>query len=303
MKEIQDQLSWELFYKNSKKSKIKFNKVNEFNRLIAHSKNYFLIAGYGAFTEGYILIITKEFIPSYGLIEEKKLEELRFIISLIKKYHLENFKRLTATFEHGMCACVGGLDRAHLHLMSIDKNTKKKNLNKAINKALYNRKAGVDYIKYNDYKLENLHDINHFFKFGNTKSKTFKVIGKIFKLSDIKNLSVNKWPKITLNHIKKGGHYIYFNCGRGLSSFLTTKNFQTQFGREVVFLNEMDINPKFKKEMNNLVVKKQNNEVWKWQNFIFEKKIIQTMNSSKKFFKKKKEEFYKDFINFQIEVM
>ena len=87
MKEIQDQLSWELFYKNSKKSKIKFNKVNEFNRLIAHSKNYFLIAGYGAFTEGYILIITKEFIPSYGLIEEKKLEELRFIISLIKKYH------------------------------------------------------------------------------------------------------------------------------------------------------------------------------------------------------------------------
>ena len=29
-------------------------KVEPFNRLIAHTKNYFLIGGYGAFTEGYV---------------------------------------------------------------------------------------------------------------------------------------------------------------------------------------------------------------------------------------------------------
>ena len=67
------------------------------------------------------------------------------------------------------------------------------------------------------------------------KNDEFKIVGKLLKINDIQNLPVQKWPLITLDHIKKGGHYVFFDNGNPVSSFLTTKNFQTQFGREVVF--------------------------------------------------------------------
>ena len=114
-----DQLSWINFFNESKKEK-HIVKVKPFNRLIAHSKNYFLIGGYGAFTPGYLILIPKGFIPSFGLIEDKNLEELNFIIKLLKENISENLDRKSVIFEHGMCACVGGLDRAHLHIMSIN---------------------------------------------------------------------------------------------------------------------------------------------------------------------------------------
>ena len=60
-----DQLSWNEFYKESKDRSSIPKKINEFNRLVAHTKNFFVISGYGAFTPGYLLIISKDFIPSY----------------------------------------------------------------------------------------------------------------------------------------------------------------------------------------------------------------------------------------------
>ena len=47
---LKDQLSWDEFYKKGIKRKSVPKKVKEFNRLVAHSKNFFIIAGYGAFT-------------------------------------------------------------------------------------------------------------------------------------------------------------------------------------------------------------------------------------------------------------
>ena len=79
-----DQLSWDEFYKVSHgRSKLP-KKISEFNRLIAHTKNFFVISGYGAFTPGYFLIISKDFLPSFGLIEEKQLSELNFLIKILK---------------------------------------------------------------------------------------------------------------------------------------------------------------------------------------------------------------------------
>ena len=78
---IKDQLSWEEFLKKSLKNK-KINKVEPFNRLIAHSKNLFVISGYGAFTQGYLIIITKDYLPSFGLIEDDQIEELNFMIKI-----------------------------------------------------------------------------------------------------------------------------------------------------------------------------------------------------------------------------
>ena len=227
-------------------------KISEFNRLIAHSKN-FLISGYGAFTDGYILIISKDFIPSYGLAKKDEIDEVKFLIRLIKDFIKEKYDRKTIIFEHGMCACIGGLDRAHLHLMSVSKNCSQKHVKDSINKVLYNRKAGVKYIEYNNYKLENLHDINQIYE-SHKSSDKIKIVGDILKIKDIQNLPVKEWPMVTLNHITKGGHYVFFDSGDDETSFLTTHNFQTQFGREVVF------------ELEKLLNKKFNSEVKKWKN-------------------------------------
>ena len=73
-----------------------------------------------------------------------------------------------------MCACVGGLDRAHLHLMPIDETTKKNDIMEAVNRVLSNRKAGINFVEYNNYKLENIHDINQIFE-SQKKIKTIKL--------------------------------------------------------------------------------------------------------------------------------
>ena len=67
---------------------------------------FFIISAYGAFTPGYLLIISKDFIPSYGLIKESDLRELNFIIKLIKEIINQELSRNSVVFEHGMCACV-----------------------------------------------------------------------------------------------------------------------------------------------------------------------------------------------------
>ena len=82
-KDFTDQLSWEEFFKESKKE-TKILNVKPFNRMIAHSKNFFIISGYGAFTQGYQVIITKDFISmNYSLL-------LKFQKKLLKKNLIEN---------------------------------------------------------------------------------------------------------------------------------------------------------------------------------------------------------------------
>ena len=246
--EIKDQLSWNDFIKISKEEKV-IKKVKPFNRLIGHTKNLFIIAGYGSFVEGYVLIITKDFMPSFGLINSKILDELNFLIKLLKFQNKEKYQRKTVLFEHGMCACIGGLDRAHLHIMGVNKNSNKSSLKNSIEKVLYKRKVGIKYIKFGNYKLENIHDINQFMDdLDAQKNNDFKIEGKLFKLNDIKNLDEKKWPSITLKHINKGGHYVYFSTDYPGTSFLTTENFQTQFGRQVVYENEIATCNNFQKK-------------------------------------------------------
>ena len=73
-----DQLSWEEFYKESQSRSSLPKKISEFNRLVAHTKNFFVISGYGAFTPGYLLIISKDFLPSFGLIKDEQLNNLEY---------------------------------------------------------------------------------------------------------------------------------------------------------------------------------------------------------------------------------
>ena len=79
----------------------------------------------------------------------------------------------------------------------------------------------------------------------NKKNTDFKVVGNILKFEDIKDLEEQKWPKNTLPHVNTGGHYVFFRSDYFNSSFLTIHNFQTQFGRQVVFENERKLDSSF----------------------------------------------------------
>ncbi len=303
---LKDQLSWDEFYKNSVNRKSIPKKVKEFNRLVAHSKNFFIISGYGAFTPGYLLIISKDFLPSFGLVEESQLNELNFLIKIVKEGIETELDRKSVVFEHGMCACIGGLDRAHLHIMSVPKNTSNETIKNSINTVLYNRKAGIEYIEYNNYKLQNVHDINHIYEdliSKKEKEKEFKIVGDIYKIKDIQNLPVIQWPLVTLNHIQKGGHYVYFMSDFHDSSFLTTNNFQTQFGREVVFENELILNSKFKNKVEKLLKKNPSLSLWRWQHYSFDKDILDSMNVAKKALNKIKDEYKDEFKDFEFKII
>ena len=303
---LKDQLSWDEFYKKSIKRKSVPKKVKEFNRLVAHSKNFFIIAGYGAFTPGYLLIISKDFLPSFGLIEKNQIEELNFLIKIIKKISVNELNRKSVVFEHGMCACIGGLDRAHIHIMSVPFETSEETIKNSINSVLYNRKAGIEYIEYNNYKLQNIHDINQIYEdliSNKNKDKDFKIVGNIYKIKNIQDLQVNEWPLITLDHIKKGGHYVYFMSDFYNSSFLTTNNFQTQFGREVVFENELILNSKFKDKVKKLNKKDKNLNIWKWQHYSFDKNILHSMKIAKKGLNKLNKVYQDEFRNFDFKII
>ncbi len=300
---IEDQLSWTKFLEQSNQEK-HVKEVKQFNRLIAHSKNLFIISAYGAFTPGYLLIVSKNFVPSFGLFEEKNLEELNFIIEISKKVIKEKYDRNSAVFEHGMCACVGGLDRAHLHIMSVTNDSSEESLTKAINKTLDERKAGIEYVKYKDYKLENLHDINQFFEDKEVfKNNDVEIVGEILDLKKIQDLSVKSWPQITFEHINKGGHYVYFKSDFEEASFLTTHNFQTQFGRQVVYNNEKELNKNFRDKVDDLQKDNKFLEIWKWQNCMFDKNILDTIIQTKSGLNKLKNKFEEKFKKFDIQII
>ena len=274
---IDDVLSWEKFYENSKEREFYPPKEIElFNRLVAHSENFFAISAIGSFSQGYLLIITKKLLSSFALIDHDKIKEMNWFIESISNAIEETYGRRAIIFEHGMCACVGGLDRAHLHLMTVNKKINDKTFVSSINKILQKRKAGIKHIEYNGYKLENIHDINQIMN--SDEKYSYKIIGKQLTYDNIKNdLDHKKWPTAPYDHVKKGGHYVYFNNYLQSSSFLTNRNFHTQLGREILFDVEINSNNELKKFYENETKKNVYSNVWKWQEFPFKKNMLKTM--------------------------
>ena len=82
--DINDVLSWDEFLKHANARVIYPPKeVELFNRLIGHTKNFFLISAYGAFTPGYVMLITKEVLPAMNMIVDSQLDEFKWLISKI----------------------------------------------------------------------------------------------------------------------------------------------------------------------------------------------------------------------------
>ena len=274
---IEDVLSWERFFNESKKRNFYPPKeIEMFNRLVSHTNNFFVIAAIGAFTPGYLMLVTKKLLPSFCLIDDEQLNELKWLIKVTASAIKETYNREVVYFEHGMCACVGGLDRAHLHFMTVSKDVNDDLLKKTINKVLSKRKAGIKSVEINGYKLENIHDIVEIMN--STETSSYKVNGKQLYFDDIKNnLDIKNWPVSARDHVSKGGHYVYFQTNSISSSFLTNKNFQTQLGRQIVFETEIEANNTIK-EMSDKILKKNNYaSIWKWQEFSFKENMLKTM--------------------------
>jgi len=275
---IKDVLSWNEFLKKTSEEKsYPPKKIKLYNRLIAHTNNFFAIAAIGAFTPGYLMIVAKELIPSFSLIKDENLYELKWFVEVLSKSVEDAYDRQTIQFEHGMCACVGGLDRAHIHLMSVNNNVSNDIIKNSINKALLNRRSGISSIEINGYKLENIHDIKTFLDSGDSKS--YKLNGRQLSYEDINNnLDIKNWPRAARPHVKKGGHYVYFKTSSNNSSFFTNRNFQTQLGREIVYEIEIKTNHKFKSLTDEILKKNTYANIWQWQNYSFSENMSKTMN-------------------------
>ena len=273
----EDVLSWEKFYKNSEeRGSYPPKEIELYNRLVAHTKNFFAIGAIGAFSQGYLMIVTKKLLPSFALVDDSLFSEMNWFIKSISGVLEETYNRKVVVFEHGMCSCVGGLDRAHLHLMTADNKANDKVFLDSINKILKKRKAGIEYVEYQGYKLENIHDINQIMD--SKKNLSYKIGGKQLSHKDIKNdLNLSKWPTSAHKHVKQGGHYVYFNNNSSASSFLTGKNFETKLGREILFDIEIKTNDKLKNFYNEATRKNSYCNVWKWQEFPFNENILKTM--------------------------
>ena len=186
--------------------------------------------------------------------------------------------------------------------MSTSVKSDHSSLKNAIEKSLFNRKAGIKSISLKGHKLQNIHDINQLYDEAIKDEKNYQIEGKLLKLTDLKNLKDEEWPIITFNHISKGGHYVFFRSDNFDTSFLTTNNFQTQLGREIVYNNELEVDENFKKEM----VKLNKNEfvnTWQWQNFMFEENIIETIEKGKKNLKNFENLYQEEYKKFGLEVL
>ena len=174
---IKDQLAWDKFFEeSSKRETYPPKKIELFNRLMAYTNNFFVVAAIGAISPGYIMIITKELIPSISMVEKKHIDELKWLIEVISKAIRKTYNKETVIFEHGNCACLGGLDRAHLHIMTIHENIDDNLVKECINKTLISRKAGISSVEIKGNKLENIHDITEIMN--SSDSNSYKVNGK-----------------------------------------------------------------------------------------------------------------------------
>ena len=275
---MEDVLSWDkFFYETNKNEFYPPKKIDLYNRLVAFTDNFFVIAAIGAFTPGYLMIVTKKMLPSFCLIESSQMKELKWLINILEKEISKYYNRNVVLFEHGMCACVGGLDRAHLHLMTVDKKADNSLLKECVNRALIRRKAGITHVEFKGHKLENIHDINQIMS--SNKKNEYSVHGKQLAYNDIsKDLDIKNWPAAAINHVKAGGHYVFFKTNSENSSFFTKKNFQTQLGREIVFELEKETNASFSKWVNDTLKVNSYSNIWKWQEFPFNENILKTMN-------------------------
>lgn len=269
----EDVLSWELFFKGSNsRNKLLPTKSTLDNRLIFETKNLFIIAGLGSFVSGYFLIITKSPYSSFAQLNEQEFIEYTWVIRKLFEFNKLKYNRSSAVFEHGMCACAGGLDHAHVHVMPIPNEISINNFKQILNRVLKKRAAGINKIKFKDNSFENVHDISTIINLNDD----YKILdGKLLVEKDLfdSNLNFEKSREKLLSTQQ----YINFSTADTKISFCTNYYLGTQFGRELIYEILMQNDKERKVEYNNLSRSDPGKLIWRWQDYMFEDNIIKTM--------------------------
>ena len=60
---------------------------------MAHSNNFFIISAIGAFTPGYLMLISKKLLPSLSLIDDEYLNELKWLIEIMRDVVKKSYDR------------------------------------------------------------------------------------------------------------------------------------------------------------------------------------------------------------------
>lgn len=145
------------------------------DRILFQTANWVVMPTLGCFVNGYLLIVSKEHIPSISFCSDIMLDELEFLIQDIRKINCKLYHSDSVLFEHGMVSVEerGGccVDHAHVHILpfneeidaEICKNAAEKveiemltNVKQLVEKAcrsylLYENKAGKRVIIFSDY--------------------------------------------------------------------------------------------------------------------------------------------------------
>ncbi len=276
-----DVLSWDLFLEGARKRNNNMPQTSTLdNRLIFDTKSFFVIAGLGAFVEGYYLIISKKLYTSFAAITEEELKEYNLILDILKSSINKTYNREAVCFEHGMCACAGGLDHAHVHVMPAPNNLDLDNFKLMVNKTLKKRAAGITKIEFNNSEFDNVHDISSIINF----NKNYKITeGKLLKFEDLKNFEGN-FGSIRDKLLLKP-QYIYFKCLNKEFYFNTSHYLGTQFGRELVYEIFYSLDKENKEKFYQLNLSSPTRLVWRWQDYMFDNNILSTMEKLKNYLK------------------
>ena len=84
---------------------------------------------------------------------------------------------------------------------------------------------------------------------------------------------------------------------------MTTHNFNTQFGRQVVFNNEKKLSNDFNSTVTKIQKDNKYLEVWKWQNCMFKNNIIDTIIKSKDALRDLKKNYLDEFKKYNFEII
>lgn len=266
-----DQLDFAKFKKYSHK---KISSPTDYNRLIAHTDNFFIISGYGAFDVGYYLLIPKILYTSFGEIEKLHHKEINFWVEIIREFYLKKLNKNIFIYEHGMCGCLGGLDRAHLHLSPANLNIDKMSIIKIVNYLFEKRGVGLKKIKYNNVIIDNRYDIELIIK----KSFNFEVIdGNLISSKDIIGKRKLSFPFGLYNFSENYTPYNFFYHQEAY--FLKDLDVSTQLGREITYY--------LNRYLNKSNLTKIEDENWKWQLKKNNKNIVKSIEKLLSFIKQK----------------
>lgn len=274
-----DVLSWDLFNNDALKRSDQIPEtVNLENRLIFETKNFFAVCGLGAFVKGYAVIITKDYLNSFAVLNDDELAEFDWISKKVNDFYKSKYNKEIAIFEHGMCSCAGGLDHAHMHTIP-SPEFNENDLKKIVNKILKTRAAGINKIIFKENEFDNVHDISTIINF----SSDYKITdGKLLEFNDINEFK-GKIKSIKEDIIKKE-QYIYFNFNNK-QVFTTNHYLGTQFGRELIYEIYLNKNEEKRNYFNSLSRSNLNKFIWRWQDYSFEDNILSTIKEMRDYLK------------------